>query len=270
MKAVFTTIKALAIPLVFAGSLASITSQAAPALDNLTKSDFDKVIRELSGNATYHSVTGASTLGTVFGFELGLVGGVTSTPDLNTISKGIDPSASIEKLPHASLLAAVSVPYGITVEALLFPSLSVGDVSYQQFGGSVKWTANDLLMLPFNLAVRAFYTQNELKFSQTVSSIAMDITQENSQLGFQLLASPNLPFVEPYIGIGTISATGSLAASGTHSIFGFTTAQKAESSPTSTQFLVGVSANLLVANIGLEYNRAFGTDSYNFKLGFGF
>ncbi len=254
---------------------------AGPGFNNISQDDFDKIIKELSANSSYHSVTGASTLGTIFGFEFGIVGGLTNTPDINSYSKQVDAAADISRLPHASILAAVSVPFGFTGELLLFPEMSVGDVKYQQFGGSVKWTATEALVLPFNLAVRAFVTSNKLSFEQTVSNAStggvpanMTVTQENSQMGLQLLASPSLPFVEPYIGVGTIKATGNLKVSGTATgtIFDptFTTSQSAESSPTSTQLLLGVNANLLVAKIGLEYSRAFGTDSYNFKLGFGF
>jgi hypothetical protein len=250
-----------------------------PAFNNLTQSDFDNAIRELSGNSSYHSVTGAGSLGTIFGLEVGFVGGVTSSAEINKLSKQVDSTANMGQLPHASLLAGVSVPFGFTFEALLFPSVSVGDIKYQQFGGSIKWTSGDVLMLPFNLAARAFFTKNEMSFGQTLNNastgnvpVAVDVKQENNQFGIQLLASPNLPFFEPYIGIGTVSATGSLAVSGatTGTIFGFTSSQKAESSPTSTQFILGINANLLLLNLGFEYNRVFSTDSYNLKMGFRF
>ena len=266
-----------------AGLMMSVsTAQAAgPGFNNISQSDFDKIIKELSANSSYHSVTGAGTLGSIFGFEFGLVGGLTNTPDINSYSRQVDSSADISRLPHASILAAVSVPLGFTGELLLFPEMSVGDVKYQQFGGSVKWTATDALILPFNLAVRAFVTSNKLSFEQTVSNTStggvptrMTVTQDNNQMGLQLLASPNLPFVEPYVGIGTVKATGKLKVTGTPNgtIFdpNFTSSQSAESSPVSTQLLLGVNANLLVLNLGLEYSRAFGTDSYNFKLGFRF
>lgn len=259
--------------------IAEPSHAAGPGFNNLSQSDFDNAIRELSGNSTYHSVTGAGSLGALFGIEVGVVAGLTTTPEINTLSKSVDPSADVGRLPHASFLAAVSVPMGFTVEALLFPSISVGDIKYQQFGGSVKWTSGDILMLPFNLAARAFITKNEMSFGQTLNNastgnvnVAVDVKQENSQFGLQLLASPNLPLIEPYVGIGQVSAKGSLNVSGatTGTIFGFTSAQSAESSPSSTQFILGINANLLLMNVGLEYNRVFSTDSYNFKFGFRF
>lgn len=252
---------------------------AGPGFDNLSQGDFDNAIRELSGNSTYHSVTGAGTLGSIFGIEVGVVGGLTSTPEINAYSKRVDASADISRLPHASLLVGVSVPMGFTGELLLFPEVTLSDIKYQQFGGSVKWTATELLVLPFNLAVRGFVTSNKMSFQQTLNNastgntpVQVTVAQDNSQMGLQLLASPNLPFIEPYAGVGFIKATGKLAVSGatTGTIFNFTSAQSAESSPTTTQFLLGINANLLILNLGLEYSRAFATDSYNFKLGFRF
>ncbi len=252
---------------------------AGPGFTNLTQDDFDKVINELSANSTFHSVTGAGSLGSVFGVEVGLVGGLTNTPEINRLSKTVDASADVGRLPHASLLAAVSVPLGFTGELLVFPSVSVGDIKYQQFGGAIKWTATEALVLPFNLAARAFITKNEISFKQTLNNattgnvpVEVTVAQENSQTGLQLLVSPNLPVFEPYAGIGIVSAKGKVAMTGatTGTIFGFTSAQNAESSPSSTQYLLGLNVNLLILNIGIEYSRAFGTDSYNAKFGFKF
>lgn len=252
---------------------------AGPGFNNLSQDDFDKAIRELSGNSSYHSVTGAGTLGSIFGIEVGIVGGLTNTPEINAYSKQVDSSADVSRLPHASLLVGVSVPLGFTGEVLLFPEMKFGDVKYQQFGGSVKWTATEALVLPFNLAVRAFVTSNKMSFQQTLNNAStgnvptqVTVTQDNNQMGLQLLASPSLPLIEPYVGVGTVKATGKLAVSGstTGTIFNFTSSQSAESSPTSVQFLLGVNANLLLLNLGVEYSRAFSTDSYNFKLGFRF
>ncbi len=276
VKAVLSTVG------LFAASSLSLTSHvqaAGPGFNNLSQGDFDKAIRELSANSSYHSVTGAGTLGTIFGFEVALVGGLTNTPDINSFSKQVDASADIGRLPHAALLLGASVPLGFTGELMLFPESTFGSVKYQQFGASLKWTATELLVLPFNLAVRGFMTTNKISFNQVLQNSStgniptnVTVTQDNNQIGLQLLASPNLPIVEPYIGVGTIKANGKLAVSGTTTgtIFGFTNAQSAESSPISTQLLIGANVNLLIFNFGLEWSRAFDRDSYNMKLGFRF
>lgn len=252
---------------------------AGPGFNNLSQGDFDSAIRELSGNSTYHSVSGAGTLGSIFGIEIAVVGGLTNTPQINALSKQVDASADVGRLPHAALKLGVSVPLGFTGEFLYFPEMTFSSVKYSQFGASLKWTATDLLVLPFNLAVRGFVTGNKMSFDQTLQNpstgnqpVAVTVKEENSQVGLQLLASPNIPFVEPYAGVGFVKANGKLAVSGTNTgtIFSFTSAQSAESAPTTVQYLLGVNVNLLVVNLGVEYMRAFDTDTYNAKIGLKF
>ncbi|MFT2628514.1 hypothetical protein, partial [Escherichia coli] len=79
-------------------------------------------------------------------------------------------SADIPRLPHAALLLGASVPMGFTGEVLFFPEMTLNEVKYRQFGASLKWTATNLLVLPFNLAVRAFITSHKMSFDQTVSN----------------------------------------------------------------------------------------------------
>jgi hypothetical protein len=268
----FSVFSALITPLV-AGLVvlmsAPVARAAGPGFQNLTQGDFDNAIRELSANSTYHSVTGAGTLGTIFGFEVAVVGGLTTTPEINSLSKKVDASADVGRLPHAALLLGASIPLGITGEIMFFPDMTFSTVKYSQFGASLKYTTSPGL-LPFNLAVRGFVTSNKMSFDQTLNGSNVTVTQENSQTGLQLLASPSLPMVEPYVGIGLIKANGKMAVTGASTIFAFTSAQSAESAPTATQFLLGVNVNLLLVNLGAEYSNAFGTSSYNAKLGLRF
>jgi len=77
--------------------------------------------------------------------------------------------------------------------------------------------------------------------------------------------------IEPYVGIGTVTAKNDLSYSGT-SIFNssLTTSTSASKSPTSTQMLLGVNVNVLFFHLGAEYFSAFGTSGYSAKLAFGF
>lgn len=68
---------------------------------NLSEQDFKKVVRDLSANFVHTSVSGASPLGDIFGFEVGIVGGVTNTTELNRYSQEVDPSSKVARLPHA-------------------------------------------------------------------------------------------------------------------------------------------------------------------------
>lgn len=252
---------------------------AGPGFNNLTQTDFDNAIREMSANSTLHSVSGASALGTIFGFEIAVVGGLTDSPKINALSKQVDANADISRLPHGALKLGASVPLGFTGEILYFPESTFNSVKYSQWGASLKWTMSEALVLPFHLAVRGFATGNKMSFDQTLQNpstggipTAVTVREENSQYGLQLLVSPSLPIVEPYAGIGYVKANGKLAVSGTNTgtIFSFTSAQSAEGAPTTVQYLLGVNVNLLIVNLGVEYMRAFDTDTYNAKIGLQF
>jgi hypothetical protein len=77
-----------------------------------------------------------------------------------------------------------------------------------------------------------------------------------------------IPILEPYIGLGYLSANGTLSQTGDTTVSIFANGAKSmDSSPTSTQLLVGLDIRLLfVLGLGVEYSRAFGTESYTGKL----
>src|SRR5437016_3186385 len=88
-------------------------------LQNLDEAEFKKVVGDFSTNFLHTSVSGASTLGHIFGFEIGVVGGQTKTPHIETLAHEVDPGAKADKIPQAALLGVLSVPLGFTVEANL-------------------------------------------------------------------------------------------------------------------------------------------------------
>ena len=222
----------------------------------------------------HHSVQGASSLGKIFGFEFGLIGGQEACPKTNDIIKRSG-GTEVSNLYHAGLLGAVSVPFGLTAEAILIPKTSANSADFQMSSLALKWTMNQELLsfIPFNLALRGVYTTSKFSFTQVISGTDATVENTNTVTGLQILASPALPLIEPYAGIGFLNATNKLAVTGTSgTIFNssFTTAQSSENSPKSTQFLLGVNANLLFVRLGLEYSNAFDATAYTAKLAFGF
>lgn len=245
-----------------------LAKAAAISFPSLSQDSFDKAIREFTANSYLHSVTPASSMGSIFGFEVGLIAGITKTPEIDALVQA-NSGTSVSMLPHAGLLGALTIPFGITAEVVLVPKTDMGDLKYQQFAGALKWTATDsvLSMLPLNLAVRGFLSQTQLSYTQTISSVDSTVTIDDQVMGLQLLASPKLiPIIEPYIGVGMLSGKGKMDVSGTSTLFNFTTAQSAESSPSSSQLFMGIEARLLLLTFGVEYSRAFETDSYTGKF----
>ena len=245
---------------------------ATPTLPVLSQTDFNNVIRELSANSLFNAVTPPSALGSIFGFELGVTGGLTSTPEINKLVNQQVPNTKADLFPNAALLASVSTPISLTAEALYIPQISAQGVKYDSYGGALKYTpTNDLIPLPLNIALRGFFTKTRIQYDQVISSATGTVTYEGQVTGLQLMVSPKLiPIFEPYAGAGLLAATGKMSITGTSNLFNFTSSQTADSSPTSSDLFIGLDIRLLLIGIGLQYERAFGTDAYTGKVSFKF
>lgn len=239
---------------------------------NLTQTDFENISKEMAGNFTHHSVQGAAPLGHIFGFELGLIGGQEGSPKIDDIVKRSGGSG-LSNLYHAGLLGVVSVPFGITGEVVVMPKLSSNNADLQMTSLALKLSLNSSLLtvLPFNLALRGIASSAKFSFQQDNGGTNIKVENETKVSGLQILASPSLPVVEPYAGVGFLSGKNTLSATG-GTIFdpSFTASQSSENTVNSTQVILGVTANLLAFHVGAEYSSAFGANSITGKLAFGF
>ncbi len=252
------------------GFMASNVFAAAPNFANLSSNDFNSVMNDFSALSSYSSVSGASGRGSIFGFEVGIVGSLTSTPNANTVAQKTDPTISIPSLPNAGILAAISIPMGLSFEVIFLPKNTFNGLSFQKVGAAVQYK---LLDLPISIATKLHYTTTKFDFSEVLNGVNTTVSFDDSIYGIDLMAGKDLIFIEPYVGLGYATANANLGVSGTvSSIFApsFTAAQSANATPSSARVLVGVNFKLLLINLGVEYLRTFGTESYNFKLSAGF
>ena len=179
---------------------------AATSFTNVTQDDYNNITKEFSANFTHSSVTGASTLGKIFGIELALVGGSTASPNISSIVQRSGGS-SISNLIHGGVLIGASVPFGISGELVTIPKMSSSDASFQLSSLAVKWTMDEVFtVLPFNLALRGLYSTSKFSFSQTISGLDSTVSNDNKVTGLQLLASPKLPFLEQIWPVQTLRA----------------------------------------------------------------
>jgi len=235
----------------------------------ITDTEFEDISKEFSGNFMHHSVQGAAPLGSVFGFELGLVGGQQGAPNIDTLSKRAG-GTGVSNLYHAGILGVVSVPFGITGEVVVLPKMTANEAEASMTSLALKLSLNShlLAVIPFNLALRGFQTNSKFAFNQTILTSTARVEDDSKVSGFQILASPSLPVVEPYVGVGMLSANNQLG-SNIGSVFADGSSTK-DKNLSSTQLLLGVSANLLFFHVGAEYSSAFGVNSITGKLAFGF
>jgi hypothetical protein len=247
---------------------------AQPSFDNLTQADVDGLSKEFSANFAHRPISPASPLGDIFGFEVGIVAGVTDAPKVEEISKREAPNEDpLGSLAHAGFLASVSVPFGITPELILFPERELGDVTFSHYSLGVKWTFSKFLPIPFvDLAARIHTAKTEVSFSDSVDGVNTTVNLENTTTGIQVLASANFLVLEPFAGIGYITRDTELGATGTAQIFDstFSLSQTANVDGSSSQFLAGVQVNLFIMKIAAQYENVFGTSVTSAKLTFGF
>ncbi|MCO5142892.1 MAG: hypothetical protein M9962_07370 [Oligoflexia bacterium] len=264
--------------------LSSSAFSATPTFDNITAADYAKIVKEMSANFTYSTVTPASSLGHLWGFEIGAVGGLTKTPEILNIVKRADPNTKLkDKFPHAGAIARLTVPFGITAEALIFPKITVSDLSIKQFGGAAMWTITDLFLteLPVTLGTKVFFNKAQFSYSQTINNastgnvpVAANISYDNTVFGLQAMVSKKLLVFEPYINFGWVKSKGDLGISAAvpATIFStsFTTGNSATSKPSSVLIAGGVDVQLLFFSLGAEYLRSFGKNSFTGRLSFRF
>lgn len=272
--------------LTLAAALAPALSFADSAsFNNLTTAEYDSIVKELSANFSYSSLTPASSLGGLGGFEIGLVGGVTQANDIRDIVRAKGNANFKQKwLPHAGALARIGVPYGLTAEALIFPKVTVSDFQLSQYGGAVAWTVTDVFLkeLPVNIMVKGFYTKTKFGVKQQVrntsgvgpTNVDGRVSFDNSLLGGQLLVSKKLLVFEPYLGVGYAKAKGEVNVTTDNiayqgNIFAVP-GVSGISKPTSAQLMAGLDIRLGFFTLGGEIQRSFGTTSATGRLSFRF
>lgn len=248
--------------------------------DNVNEDDLKKIIGDFSGNFSHTTISGASSLGTTFGFELGLVLGASTTPGIDELTKEQDPNAQNAGLVHGGLLLQVSVPMGITIEANMIPSIDASDLEFSNTGLGVKWTLTQtLLSLPVDLALKANMTKTDLSFSTVIQNASTSNIPVNSKMelsstttGLMAFVSKKLLVFEPYFGLGIANTSGDLKVTGSGTIFDqtLTTGQSSDASTSGMQFALGSEINLFVVKFGIEYSKVIDTTRYSGKFSFYF
>lgn len=250
-----------------------LSVMADTSFTNIDGNDMKEITKGTGANFIHNSLMGASQLGRIFGFQVGLTAARTSVPKVDDIVQQ-NAGAELPTLYNAGLMGAIGIPFGLSVEAVLVPKIKSGDAKFESTSLAVKWNINDIIpVLPVNVALRGFYSNAELSFAQTVAAQNATVSNKTTVSGFQLLVSPMLPIIEPYAGLGYVTADNDLAVTGTSgSIFDplYTTGQSASKKETSTQMFVGVEANLALFKLGAEFSRAFENNRIGLKVAFGF
>jgi len=240
---------------------------AAPNFQNLTADQVKGVMKDFASSMYPTTVTGASSLGTVFGFQVGVIGGASESPTIDSLV-----SNDVSKMPKGAFIGVVTFPFGLGLEAGLMP-VTVGDFEYGYTHIGGRWTITKLLNIPILELKLKFDTVNaDIKFKQEVSGVPVNVTYDNKATAYSLTAGINLLVVEPYVGIGRIESKSSLKATGSATIFDSSIPVGANENVKSkdTYTFLGVDVGLLFFKLGAEYAKVYGNSVYTGKLAFGF
>jgi hypothetical protein len=243
-------------------------------LTNLTQDDYKGLVGDFTADTVHTSVSGAGTLGHLFGFEIGLVGGVTNTPKINELVKKAGTDSDVPRLPHGELLGIVTVPFGISVEAGFIPKVGGADFKFSSYNLAAKWTFTELLTdLPLSMAVKAQTGKANLNFDATIQSTPTHFDFTNTTTALEFLVSKDLGILEPYLMLGTVSGNGKMNVTGSSQVFqdpDMQAAMSASAKRSSGMWALGTELKLVIFKAGLEYSRLFGTNSFTGKLSFYF
>lgn len=259
--------------------LGSVAFSQVPTLDSISNEDLDTIVKEFSTGFVHTSATPPTSLGKVFGVEAAMIAGINESPGVEAISQRIDPQSEVKYLPHLWLLGGFSVPYGVSVELNVLPELDIENLKMNHMSAGIKWSVTDKFLkgLPFDLAIRTYYSKSEMSYVQTVSNPSFPATStvkvsfENVMVGGDTLFGVDLGMLEPYGGVGFVSTTGTLRGTATtstpYSLFDDLVSDQKESKQSSVRLLAGCMFHLTALNIGLEYTNLFATHRVSAKLG---
>jgi hypothetical protein len=261
----------------FIALLTSLVSLVAPAragvtptLQNLDSSQTTAVLKTFGANFAFRPLETPSDYGRNLGFAIGLGGGLTSA---SAITEAI-PGVTMSQIPNANVILGLQLPKGFGIEAGFLPQVSVSGLSFNSWGGDVKWNAGAGLgkLLPVDVAVRAMYSKTSMSYSQTVTSPAPatgTIALSTQAWGVNVSASKKLPLIEPYAGFGWISQTGELSQTGSLSLFNtsLTTSNSWSTTNSGLWAFAGLQVRLFVFNLTTQYDSQMGIGTTSVKLG---
>jgi hypothetical protein len=248
--------------------------------DNFGKEEFDLASKDLTSAFLHTTNSGGSSLGNIWGFEVGLVFGGLESDNLRTAAESAsgEPQDDLKYLPYAGLIGGVSLPFGIGAEVSLIPEVDIGegDGSFGSYSGSLRWTVTDFIPLvgsfsPLKITARLSYGTTDFVYETSLnggtSKETAEFNIENTEYG--VTAGFNLFILEPYVGLSHVSSKSSMDAATTNPIIPVNLREKnLRSSLSGTRGMVGLLFKLPLLRFGLEMSNYQGVNRYTGKISF--
>lgn len=236
---------------------------------DFNQQDFSDMSKDLTGAFSFTTNSSASSLGSLWGFEVGLVAGITPADNIKRIAEEMsgDAQDELKYLPSGGLIGGVALPFGIGVELNLIPKLDFGDVSFSNTQIAARWEITNMIPIvgafsPLKLALRLSHGNTGFDYSSGEESA--EISLKSNEIA--ALASVNLILIEPYLSVSHVKSTGDLDAESKNPLFPLT--RSFDSSFKGTKLTTGLLFKLALIRFGLEYSTLNDIERYTAKLSF--
>jgi hypothetical protein len=186
--------------------------------------DADKVFKDLTSAFAPTTVSGAGSLGKIFGVELGLIVSASRAPNTQEVIDSYGSDFEIPGIPMAGISAIFTLPYGIGVEGTFIPKIDLaGQGSFESLNLGARWTITDLFPMGLlKVAIKSSLMTSNASFTQTEdtgSPISGTVT-ETADFDVKIfevgaVMGLNFKILEPYIGASDLSSNGTIKATGT-------------------------------------------------------
>jgi hypothetical protein len=261
-------------------SIASISAYAsAPELPDLaSRAELEKVSNEFAVNFS-HTVVAAPETDGLWGVEVGLVGGSTSSPKLaGLIDRAGEDGSKFKNLYHGGLMARAHFPLELFAEVSFLPERKISDVSVGNRSLGLGWNAGSYFNLPLDVAVGWNMSSTDVSFSQVINNASTANQPVNSKINFDANTSvfwtgvsKKFAIVTPYIKAGLARSEADAEISGTTgTIFTFSQSQKENVSSSGGYLAAGANLELLFFRMGIEASQTINVKRISGKLSVAF
>ena len=127
----------------------------------------------------------------------------------------------------------------------------------------MKWNLKNFNTYAFDIATKAYFGQSDINWTQASNT---EMTFEQSYYGLDVVVSRKYGFLEPYLNLGFISSTGSLASNKLSPFdSSYTSSTSAEEQISGMTYGLGLSANLSLMNFAVEVQSSYEARAAFFK-----
>ncbi len=239
--------------------------------------DADKIFKDLTSAFAPTTVSGANSLGNVFGVELGLVLTASQAPNTQEVVESYNSDFEVPFIPMAGISGIVSLPFGLGIEGTFIPKVNIEDEgSFQSFNIGARWTITDIFPMDrLKVILRTSYMTADATYTyeeDTGNLIAGTVTEsadfdvEIFEVGVAVGFA--FKFFEPYFGASDLQSSGDVYATGSSTGSLIISDINQSSKTAGLRVYTGVLFKLPALRLGAEIATFDGIERASIKIAF--